>query len=43
MKFHVDALHTLKLCSGQKRDGQTDGMTGGRTDEWITKCRPSGV
>jgi len=33
MKFHVDALDSLKLCSVQKgTDGQTDGLTEGRTD-----------
>jgi len=27
----------LKLCFGQKKDGRTDGLTDGRTNESITK------
>ena len=32
MKFHVDALYVLKLCSRQKRDGLTDWQTDRQTD-----------
>jgi len=42
LTFHVNALHSFQVMLRTKK-GRTDGLTDGRTDEWITICHPSGA